>query len=366
MTGLVWHERFMWHDTARYGGVVPPGGWVEPWVSEENADSKRRIRNLLEVSGLLDRLVPIAPRPATETELLRVHVPAHLERLESRNRQLNADLGMSTTMGRGSYEIARLAAGGAIAAADAVLDGVVPNAYALVRPPGHHALADRAMGFCLLCNGAIAGKHLLEARGLTRIAYVDWDVHHGNGTQAAFYDDPRALTISLHQDRCFPADSGSIEETGTGAGVGYDINVPLPPGSGTGAYAVAFERIVLPALRRHRPEFILVASGFDAGGYDPMGRQMLTSESYRSMTAALMSVAAELCDGRILCTHEGGYHAPTVPFHALAVFETLAGHRTLVEDPFLPIHAGLGQQELQPHQEALIDAVVRVHGLAAD
>jgi acetoin utilization deacetylase AcuC-like enzyme len=362
-TGFVWHERYMWHDTGHYGGVVPPGEWVQPWLSEENPEAKRRIRNLVEVSGLLDTLVAIAPREATDAELLRVHTPAHLERIRARNTRLNADLGMSTTMGRGSFEIAALAAGGAIAAVDAVLDGRVTNAYALVRPPGHHALADRAMGFCLFANGAVAGHHALAVRGLERIAYVDWDVHHGNGTEAAFYDDPRALTLSLHQDRCFPADTGGVDDIGDGAGRGYNLNVPLPPGSGTGAYLEALRRVVLPALERFQPQLIFVASGFDGGAYDPMGRQMLTSACFRTFTEALVDFAARHCDGRLLCTHEGGYHAPTVPFHALAVLETLCGRRTAVEDPFLPIHAALGQQALQPHQAALLDQVVARHGL---
>jgi acetoin utilization deacetylase AcuC-like enzyme len=362
-TGFVWDERFLWHDTGRYGGVVPPGEWVEPWVHEENAASKRRVRALLEVSGLAAELVSVAPRPATDEELLRFHTRAYLDRLAERDGRLNSDLGMSTTMGRGSFGIARLAAGGAIEAVDAVLDGRVDNAYALLRPPGHHALADRAMGFCLLGNAVVAGLHALEARGLARIAYVDWDVHHGNGTQAAFRSDPRALTVSVHQDRCFPADTGLLDETGDGAGAGTDVNVPLPPGSGTGAWAAAFERVVVPALERFRPELILVPSGFDGGAYDPMGRMMMTSEGYRHLARTVLAAADRLCAGRVVCTHEGGYHAPTVPFHALAVLETLAGRRTAVEDPFLPIHEGLGQQELQPHQAALLDRVVALHGL---
>src|SRR5262249_52769719 len=152
-----------------------------------------------------------------------------------------------------------------------------------------------------------------------RVATVDWDVHHGNGTQAIFYDDPSVLTISLHQDNLFPAASGGIAENGTGPGEGFNINVPLPPGSGPGAYVAAFERVVLPALRRFKPELIVVPSGFDAGGVDPLGRMMMSAGGFRELTALLMAVAKELCGGRIVMTHEGGYSEMYAPYCGLAV-----------------------------------------------
>jgi len=355
-TGFVWHELYAWHNTPSYAGVVPFGNPVQPGEHSEGPETKRRLRNLLEVSGLLKALLPIEPRPATEQELLRFHTAEHIAHIRSQSEQVNADAGPFTPMGRGSYEIALLAAGGVIEAVDAVLDGRVRNAYALVRPPGHHAEADRALGFCLFGNAALAGMHALEARGLERIAYVDWDVHHGNGTQAAFWEDPRALTISIHQDRNFPVDSGLLEEIGAGAGAGFNINVPLPPGSGIGAYEAAFDRVVLPALELYRPQLIMVPSGFDAGAEDPLGRQMVTSSCYRALTRRLMAAADRLCQGRIVMSHEGGYSAHTVPFFGLAVIEELAGVHTGVEDPFEPFLAQMGQQELQPHQDALISS----------
>ena len=185
---------------------------------------------------------------------------------------------------------------------------------------------------------------------------VDWDVHHGNGTQSAFWEDPRALTISIHQDNCFPPDSGHRHENGGGAGAGFNINIPLPPGSGVGAYAAAYDRVVLPALEAFKPELIIVPSGFDAGAYDPLGGMQMHSGGYRGLTQRIMIAAEELCGGRILMCHEGGYHAPTVPFYGLAVLEQLSGIKTVVEDPFRPIMAGLGGQELQPHQNAAIEA----------
>ncbi|MEQ8495870.1 MAG: class II histone deacetylase [Gammaproteobacteria bacterium] len=353
-TGFVFHELYLWHNTGNLAGVMPYGNPVEPYEHAEHPDTKRRIRNLMEVTGLLGHLAPIAPRAASEEEILRVHTRAHLEHIRSLNDALGVDAGVFTPMGRGSFDIAMLAAGGVIEAVDAVLDGRVANAYALVRPPGHHATPDRAMGFCIFGNAAIAGRHALEVRGLSRIAYVDWDVHHGNGTQAAFYDDPRALTISVHQDRCFPHNTGFLAENGEGRGAGCNINVPLPPGSGVGAYEAVYDRVVLPALERYRPELIMVPSGFDAGAYDPLGRQMLTSEGYRALTRRLMRFAAECCDGRIVMCHEGGYSAPTVPFFAHAVIETLAGVDVGLVDPFQAILGNFGQQALQPHQDALV------------
>ena len=161
----------------------------------------------------------------------------------------------------------------------------------------------------------------------------------------------------MHQDNCFPPDSGHISETGEGAGAGYNINVPLPPGSGVGAYEAVYDRIVVPALQQYKPDFIIVPSGFDAGAHDPLGRQMLTSEAYRSLTAKMMQVAAEVCGGRLVMCHEGGYSGHTVPFFGLAVMEQLSGISSGVEDPFEPVLAGLGGHPLQPHQDALIGAV---------
>jgi len=359
-TGFVYHELYMWHETGNHAGPVAYGYPVQPYEHEENPETKRRLRNLLEVSGLLERLTPIAPRPATEEEMLRFHTRAHLDKIRSLNETYGADAGMFSPMGHGSYEIALLAAGGVIEAADAVLDGRVDNAYALVRPPGHHALKDLSMGFCLFGNAAVTGFHLLEVRGLERIAFVDWDVHHGNGTQSAFWEDPRALTISIHQDNCFPPDSGYITEIGAGPGEGFNINVPLPPGSGVGAYEAVYDRVVLPALEEYRPDMIIVPSGFDAGAQDPLGRQMLTSEGYRSLTRKIMAAAGALCGGRLLMCHEGGYNASTVPFMGLAVLEEMSGIRTEVTDPFQELLGGMGLQELQPHQDAVIREVEKL------
>jgi acetoin utilization deacetylase AcuC-like enzyme len=359
-TGFVFHELYMWHNTWNWNQVFAPSLTVQPGEHAENAETKRRFRNLLDVSGLLDQLVTLKPRPATEEELARVHTLEHIARIKAMSAENGGDASALTPFGKGSFEIAQLAAGGTIAACDAVAEGRVRNAYALVRPPGHHATADVGMGFCLFANVCVAIAHLRKAHKLGRIATVDWDVHHGNGTQSIFYADPTTLTISLHQDNLFPNQSGSLAETGEGAGKGYNLNIPLPPGSGDGCYLAAFEQVVLPALCRFKPELIIVPSGFDASGVDPLGRMMVTSEGYRAMTKLLMKAADDLCGGRLVMSHEGGYSQMYVPYCGLAVMEELTGIRTAIEDPWKPHMAQWGQQALQPHQQQAISAASRL------
>jgi len=354
-TGWLCHELYFWHDTRTGAGFMPAGGVLEPEAHGESPATKRRFRNLLEVSGLLDQLAIVKPRPATETEIARFHTKDYIARIQEISKLPHGgDAGELTPFGQGGYDIALLAAGGTIAAVDAVIKGQVRNAYALVRPPGHHAERDRGRGFCIFGNVAVAVMHARAVHRLGRVATVDWDVHHGNGTQQAFYESPDVLTISLHQDRLYPIDSGMVEENGAGKGEGYNVNIPLPPGSGVGAYVAAFERVVVPALLKFKPELIVVPSGFDAEGVDPLGRMMLTSGGYRQITKMLMDVADQVCGGRLVASHEGGYSSTYVPYCGLAVMETLSGIRTAIEDPWNAFMEKWGQQELQPHQEAAI------------
>ena len=364
-TGFLFHERYMWHNTGRHAGpfIADASGWLEPDTRHtENADTKRRFRNLLDVSGLLDQLVRVDPRPATVEELTRFHTPEYVEHIRAMPAGMGGEgVDGTTIVARGSYEVALLAAGGVIAAIDAVLDGTVENIYALTRPAGHHAMPDAAMGFCLFGNAAIGVHHAREVRGLERVAVVDWDVHHGNGTQAAFYGDPSVLTISVHQDNCFPPGSGTLVENGAGEGEGFNINLPLPPGSGDGAYEAAFERVVVPALERFEPQLIVVASGLDASAMDPLGRMMLSAAGYGRIAELTIEAARRLCDGRLVLEHEGGYSAELVPFCGLAIMEALTGVRTECTGTILhefPAH--LGQQELQPHQTAAIGAAAEL------
>ena len=203
-TGIVFHELYLWHHTGNHADYIPYGFPVEPLHHSESPDTKRRIKNLMDVSGLYNKLTAISPRNATKDEILLFHTDNHYEHIKSLNGSITTDAGISAPTGIGSFDIALLSVGGVLEAIDHVIDGKVDNAYALVRPPGHHAMPNKAMGFCIFGNAAIAGKHALKNKGLSKIAFVDWDVHHGNGTQAAFYEDSDALTISIHQDRNFP------------------------------------------------------------------------------------------------------------------------------------------------------------------
>lgn len=328
-TGFVWDERYAWHQQ----GLMPLGPDTEPFPGPDTPETKRRIYSLVQTSGLAEHLTPLKPRLATEDELLRFHTPAYIDRVKQASAAGGGPVGESVSIGEGGYEIAALAAGGCLVAVDAVLNGQVDNAYALVRPAGHHAEAAQGRGFCVFGNTALAALHAKVTHGVARHAIVDWDVHHGNGTEDAFYADPDVLTISIHQDRNYPIDRGEVEAIGEGAGKGANINLPLPPGSGHGAYVATIDRAVVPALNAFRPELIMIASGVDASARDPMGRMLCSGETYREMTERLMTAAAGLCNGRLVACHEGGYAPTHAPFCTLAILETLAGHRTGVVDP---------------------------------
>ncbi len=287
-TGFVWDERYAWHQQ----GMMPLGTDTEPFPGPDTPETKRRIYSLVQTSGLAAHLTPLAPRSATEAELMRLHTPAHVERVKRVSATGGGSVGESVSIGEGGYEIAALAAGGCLTAVDAVLEGKVDNAYALVRPAGHHAEADQGRGFCIFGNTALAALHAQTTHGVARLAIIDWDVHHGNGTEDAFYADPNVLTISIHQDRNYPIDRGQVEATGLGQGKGCNINVPLPPGCGHGAYVATIEQVVMPALDAFQPELIMIASGVDASARDPLGRMLCSGETYRRMTEHLMSAAA--------------------------------------------------------------------------
>ena len=363
-TGWVWEESYAWHNTGNGAGWLPAGGFVQPLGHIDSPESKSRFRALLEVSGLLHDLVTIRAIEASDERLLRFHTQDYLNRLAELNDS-GGDAGEYAPFGPGGYSIARLAAGGVIEAVRAVVLGNIDNAYALVRPAGHHAEADRGRGFCILGNVAVAAMVARAELDVGRIAIVDWDVHHGNGTQAAFWTDPNTLTISMHQEALYPLDSGTLEEIGEGPGRGTALNVPLPPGCGDGAYISVMERIVAPTVARFRPDIIMVASGFDAAVLDPLGRMMVTSRGYRRMTRILLDLATDLCDGRVVFAHEGGYSPVYVPFCGLAVVEELSGIMTGAEDPFLEFLGAYPHHEVQPHQEATIkDAESAARGIA--
>jgi acetoin utilization deacetylase AcuC-like enzyme len=355
----VWEEIYGWHNTGNWAGAVPAGLNAQPYQHFESAESKIRLASAIEVSGLSRNLKRIPAFQASIEQIAMVHPMEYIERIRRDSATpYGGDAGDGLSpFGTGSFEIALWAAGGAIAAMEAVVKGEVTNAYALVRPPGHHARAETGMGFCIFANASIAIKHAMNNLGVKRVAVVDWDVHHGNGTQSIFYEDPNVLTISIHQNGLFPPDSGHVAEQGAGAGVGSAMNIPLPAGSGNGAYMEALNQIVFPALREFKPEVIVVCSGFDAAMTDPLGRMIVTANGYREMAKALKKVAEELCQGKIVMTHEGGYSPTYVPFCGLAVIETLAGVTTDMHDELAEFWDALPDQNLHVWQEEIIQII---------
>jgi len=334
-TGFVWDEQYVWFDSRGYQDWLPREALFQPMPSPETAEGKRRFKNLLDAADITPQLVPVPSRMATRAEIERLHDPAYIDRIQALSDTTGGDAGEETPFGPGGYEIALLAAGGAMNAVAAVLTGDCDNAYALVRPPGHHAERDLGRGYCIFGNTALAARHAQLDHGLTRVAIVDWDVHHGNGTEHLFYDDPSVLTISLHQDECYPPNSGLVSDTGTGAGAGACLNVPLPAGGGRSPYELALRDVVLPALERFQPELILVASGLDANMYDINARMNLVAEDYRDFTRLLMDAAARLCQGRLVMIHEGGYSDMYTPYCGLRIVEELSGIRSTVPEGVL-------------------------------
>jgi acetoin utilization deacetylase AcuC-like enzyme len=247
---------------------------------------------------------PVAVRPAEEDELARVHDPRFLEAL-SKLRGQSGYLDPDTYVSAESVDVARRAAGSLVAMVDALLDGPVAKGLALLRPPGHHARPARAMGFCLINNIAVAAAHA-RARGVERVAIVDWDVHHGNGTQEMFWRDPHILYISMHQFPFYPG-TGDVDEVGEGEGAGYTVNLPLRAHGGDAVYAAAFDRVVLPVLDAYAPELILVSAGFDAAARDPLAQMELSPEAFGWMARALARAAEGPARGRLGLVLEGGY-----------------------------------------------------------
>ena len=261
------------------------------------------------------------------------------------------ETGQRAPYGLGGYEIATQSAGLAKAALFDVLDGKCLNSYALSRPPGHHCTRDWQNGFCLLANIAIAVEAAFAAKKARKIAVLDWDVHHGNGTEAIFYDRADVLTISIHQDRNYPVDTGAFSDRGEGAGAGFNLNLPLPPGTGHKGYLDVMERLIIPQIQSFNPDAIVVACGFDAAAFDPLGRMLAGVDTFRAITKMLKTLANSICAGRLVLVHEGGYSETYVPFCGHAVVAELAESPIDAPDAFAEL-----LRKRQP--DAAFDAMV--------
>jgi acetoin utilization deacetylase AcuC-like enzyme len=306
-------------------------------------------RRGLRETGLEGRLRLLVPRPATSAELLLVHTEEHLAEVAStRGRTVRFD--PDTQAGPRSYEAALGAAGAVVDAVDRVLDGELDRAFCAVRPPGHHATADRAMGFCLFNNVAAGAAHAIH-RGLSRVAVVDIDVHHGNGTQDIFWEDPRVLYVSSHAYPFYPG-TGALDEVGEGAGRGFTVNLPLPGGTGDAEYARVYREIVAPIGRAFDPELVLVSCGFDAHRGDPLAPMALTSDGYAQLMAVCLGVAGGRAQGKVVVALEGGYLLEGIASAGAAVVSVLLGDSIVpvpdARSSRLDVLLGAYREELQP------------------
>jgi acetoin utilization deacetylase AcuC-like enzyme len=322
-TGLVFDDRYLAHNTGL--AIVDTGNlhpFAEPVPHVSSPALVGRAKQLIGHYGISDQMVRVTPYEADDASLLRYHTTDYLERVRLMS-QTGGDAGQGAPLGIGGDRIARLATGGVMAAVDAVMTGGLEAAYALVRPPGHHAMADKGMGFCIFNNVVVAAKHAQTHFGVEKILILDWDVHHGNGTQDALYHDPSVLFISIHQDDLYPVGWGAADHIGEGSGEGFTVNIPLPGGTGSEGYLEAFSRIVMPISLAFDPDLIIVSAGQDASVVDPLARMALTTSTYRAMTRAMMDIAGQCCNGRLVIAQEGGYAAAYAPYCSAAIAETL-------------------------------------------
>ena len=290
----------------------------------ESPERLAAIQRLLDDFPLRGRLAFPPARDAAFEELALVHTAEYIRRIEATRGQELTVLDPDTSASAGSHAAALRAAGGVLAAVEAALDGDCAGAFAAVRPPGHHAEAARAMGFCLFNNAAVAARWALERRGLRRVLLVDWDVHHGNGSMHSFYESPEVLYFSVHQFPHYPG-TGRVEELGRGKGQGYTVNVPLPGGQGDVEYLAVFRELLRPLATAYGPELILVSAGFDIHRDDPLADMMVTEAGFAGLTQVLAEVAGECCPGRLAFALEGGYDLPALSSGVSAVLRTLLG-----------------------------------------
>jgi acetoin utilization deacetylase AcuC-like enzyme len=310
-TGFIYHEHFLDHDTG-------PGHPEQPDRLYAIVDRLRALELWNEFQHpLIDH--------ASEEWILKTHSTSHYNLIEETCKRGSGFVDQGdTTVSAESFDVALLAVGSSLAAIDAVASGILQNAFCAVRPPGHHATKKQPMGFCLFNNTAIAARYAQEHHGIGRIAIVDWDVHHGNGTQEIFYDDPSVLFISLHQYPFFPG-TGARSERGEGNGEGYTLNLPMRAGTEEPEYVEAFQKEILPMLDMFRPELILISAGFDAHREDPLGNINLSEESFKKMTLMTMESADKHCHGKIVSVLEGGYNLSSLSKSVEVHLKALAG-----------------------------------------
>ena len=307
-TGIVKDNRYLRHSA----------GYCHP----ESPQRLMGIHEMLDNPDISWKFTPIEAREAQHDEIALVHSPSYVNFIASTAGRDHVMLDPDTATSPDTYHIAKLAVGGVCNAIDSVMSKTVDNAFAFVRPPGHHAGRETAAGFCVFNNIAIGAMHAILNHGLKRVMIVDWDLHHGNGTQSIFYKEPRVLYFSTHQYPYYPG-TGGLQEIGQGKAEGYTINVPLRAGAGDSSYVQIFRQIIEPVALQYKPELILLSAGFDAYFNDPLGGMRITPEGFAALTRILLNIADACCEGRLVAVLEGGYHIAGLAKSARCVLEEM-------------------------------------------
>jgi len=339
--GLVYDPIYLEHDTG------------------DHVENSRRLKETishLKETEVKEKLACLPPRPASLEELELIHAPEYISYVKSKAEKGGGWLDLDTVISPRSYEVALYAAGGVLAAVEAVMEEEVDSAFALVRPPGHHAVHNRAMGFCIFNNVAIAAKFALSKFNLNRVLIVDFDVHHGNGTQDAFYVDPHVLYFSTHQYPFYPG-TGWIDETGAGEGEGTTVNFPMIAGWGDEEYLRAFNEVLVPVARRFQPQLILVSAGFDPHWADQLAMMQVSITGFAQMAMVLKKLAAELCRGHLVFTLEGGYNLRVVASAVRATFDVLLNSPEVI-DPL-----GKGPDAKHQGHEGFEERIKKIKGI---
>ena len=316
-TGIVCHDLYKQH--------------LAGFPHVESPERLQVIYDMLKEDDMAGRFTAVSPRPATHDELAWIHSASHIQRIAATDGKPHASLDPDTQTTALSYQAACLAVGGLFSLVDSIIAGTVRNGFALVRPPGHHAEKDRAMGFCLFNNVALGARYAMKIHGLKKILIADWDLHHGNATQHSFYDDSDVLYFSTHQYPHYPG-TGSLKEVGSGEGMGITVNVPLSSGHGDADFFKIFEKILCPIGKAFKPELILVSAGFDTYVADPLGGMQVPPKGYAAMTRLIMELARECSSDRVAFTLEGGYHLTGLRESVRAVLKELMGESLLTPD----------------------------------
>jgi acetoin utilization deacetylase AcuC-like enzyme len=339
--------------------IVSDRRYLKHFAGRSHPERPQRIEVMIEMAETLRRpgLKFLTPREATLDEIAMCHRPDYIAEVEHTASIDRFDFDPDTHSSRESYQTALLAAGGVLTAVQAVADGDANNAFAIVRPPGHHALPNRAMGFCFFNNLAIAANWLIKVRGLKRVMVVDWDVHHGNGTQEMFYESPELLYTSIHQFPHYPG-TGSTHEIGYGPGIGYTVNIPMPAEFGDAEYLRVFDRLIMPMGRHFKPEFILVSAGFDCHFRDPLAQMRVSEVGFAAMAQRVNRLAAECCGGKVVAALEGGYDLDAIAESGRAVIEEFG------RDDDQPIRADQNGDRVMPIVERISQNVGRFWNLS--